>query len=201
MPRLEKGEKSKLNVTQKARHRVMAGLSWDPAVEPGLMDKVKALAGNRQTHYDLDLVCYIFGHDGNFIEHVSGETGRNVDLSEKIYHSGDNTHGDAEGDDEEISAELKDMPPFIGHLVFCALVRSGQGFGDIKAPEIRLADGYTNYNFLQTPLNDQNNKDMDSYIFARIYYSEEIWGLHYIGDYLKYPGQTDFTKKLKEYLI
>ncbi|MCD8566528.1 MAG: TerD family protein [Alphaproteobacteria bacterium] len=110
MPRLEKGEKTQLNVTQKARHRIMAGLAWDPARRAGFIEKIKDITGTPTTH-DLDLVCYIFGHDGGFIEHVSGDPGRNVDLSEKIYHSGDNMEGDAAGDDEEISAELKELPP------------------------------------------------------------------------------------------
>lgn len=196
MPRLEIGEKTALNVTLKARHRVMAGLSWDPASGGGFFSK-------NQTH-DLDLAAYVFTPDGAFIEHVSGEPGRNVDLSEKIYHSGDNTDGSAEGDDEEISAELRDIPPFIDHIIFCVLVRGGANFGEIAAPEIRLADGYTNYNFLQNPLNHESGKAMNAYVFARLYrtsLSESGWGLHYISRYENYAGQGLFAEGLKEYLI
>lgn len=203
MPRLEKGEKAQLNVTLKARHRVMAGLAWDPASKTGLMERVKELAGNPTAH-DLDLVCHIFGHDGGFIEHVSGEPGRNVDLSEKIYHSGDNTEGNAAGDDEEISVELRDLPPYIAQIVICAIIRGGHKFGEIAAPEIRLADGYTNHNLLQTPLNHPEGRDKSAFAFARLYRSpryETGWALHHIGEYLKYGGQHDFTEKLKEYLI
>lgn len=203
MPRLGKGEKTQLNVTQKARHRVMAGLSWAAARKSGLIEKMKEMAGSPTAH-DLDLVCYLFGHDCGFIEHVSGEPGRNVDLSEKIYHSGDNTVGDAQGDDEEISAELKDLPPYIAHMVICALVRSGHAFGEIAAPEIRLADGYTNHNLLQTPLNHPEGSDKNAFALAHIYHApafETGWGLHHIGEYIKYGGQADFTEKLKEYLI
>jgi tellurium resistance protein TerD len=181
----------------------MAGLSWDPARKTGVLEKMKEIAGTPTAH-DLDLVCYLFGHDGGFIEHVSGEAGRNVDLSEKIYHSGDNTDGDADGDDEEISAELKDLPPYIAHMIVCALVRSGHKFGEIAAPEIRLADGYTNHNLLYTPLNHAEGKDKSAYVFAHLYRaprSETGWNLHYVSQYRKYPGQPEFIETLKEYLI
>ncbi|MCD8497735.1 MAG: TerD family protein [Alphaproteobacteria bacterium] len=165
MPRLNKGEKTNLNVTQKARHRIMVGLSWDPAQTQGFMDKMREITGTPTAH-DLDLVCYLYSPDHSFVEHISGDAGRNVDLSEKIYHSGDNVDGDAAGDDEEISAELKDLPPYISHLVFCALVRSGHKFGDVEAPEIRLADGYTNHNLLLTPINHAEGKDKNGFVFA-----------------------------------
>lgn len=200
MPRLEKGEKAQLNVTLKARHRIMAGLSWDPARKTGLMEKMKEMAGAPTSH-DLDLVCYVFGHDGGFIEHVSGEPGRNVDLSERIYHSGDNTAGDAAGDDEEISAELRDLPPYIYQIVFCVIVRGGHKFGEVNAPEIRLADGYTNHNILQAPLNHAEGRDKSAYAFACLSRNprhETGWGVHYIGEYLKYAGQSEFVEELRK---
>lgn len=203
MPALEKGQSGPLNVTLKARRRIMAGLGWDPAEEPGFVDKVQALAGKKDIHHDLDLACYIFDAGLEYLGRVSAEPGFAVDSAEMIYHSGDNEEGYGDGDDEEISAELVDLPADIDRLVFTAIIRTKHSFKDIDTAEIRLADGYTNHNFLSLPINHKDGHRKNAFIFAEVFRDSEAesgWGLHHISDYAHYTGADGFPETLKRFL-
>lgn len=200
---IKKGEHRPLNVTKKARHRIMAGLGWDPADEPGFLDKAKALATRKDTHHDLDLVCLTYDKDLHLLESISADPGNTVGADERIYHSGDNEEGYGEGDDEEISAELKELDNAVHHIVFLALIRTTHTFKDIAEAEIRLADGYTNHNFVSEALTHEDGRDLDAFAFAHIYRdqdNEKGWRLHYIGEYMRYGSLESISDSLKAHL-
>lgn len=194
---MEAGDKKPLNVTQQARHRVMVGLGWDPAEEPSLWEQIKSLFVKKNHHHDLDLSCFIYDAQKNFIESVSADTRKAIDASGKIYHSGDNEEGIGEGDDEEISVELKEIDDIIHHIIFKAHIKTGHTFSDIEDTHIRLADGYTNHNFLQQDMQCDAGQKADAYVFCRLYRNDDQWQIHFIGEYVK----TDDTKSWDETLV
>jgi len=202
---LIKGSHKKLNVTKEARHRIMVGLGWDPADEMGVIEKMKSVAKSKEFYHDLDLACYIYDKDGNNISSVSAEPGQSIDHTGNIYHSGDNVEGYGEGDDEEISVELKDLNANIHHIIFTAQIRTGHVFREIDAAEIRLADGYTNHNFLQTPLIDDEGLDKNAYIFVHLYRAPDAkadqWMLHHVAEYMNANNIDAWHKRLKDFLI
>lgn len=201
MPDIEKGQHTTLNVTQKARHRVFAGLGWDPKEKASLMEKAKELIGGPKTWHDLDLSCFIYDTRKSFIQSVTAETGSHINESGAIYHSGDNEEGIGDGDDEQISAELKDMDENIGHLVFIATIKSGHTFGDITAPTIRLVDGYSGHEFLSAPLDTKDGSDKVAFVFAHIYRNAlGQWMLHYIGEFLNVEGTQSRPAIVAAYL-
>ena len=177
MAAMQKGQCKPLNVTQKAKHRIVVGLGWDPAEEKGLIGKVQAIAQGKETHHDLDLSCHIFNINKELIETISAEPDRLIDASEHIYHSGDNEEGIGEGDDEEISVELKNLPKTIHHILFTAKIKSGHGFHEINNPEIRLADAYTNHNLLVQLLDEPENEKNNFFIFCRLTREKDGWNL------------------------
>ncbi len=183
MSKLQKNEITKLNVTQKSRHRIFVGLGWDPNDKVGLLDKAKAIAGRRALHHDLDLSCYIFDAEKNCLEHVYAD--RHSDESGQVYHSGDNIEGIGGGDDEQISVELKNLPAHIHSIVFVASIKNGHVFSEINSPEIRIGDGYSGRNFLSQDLSEDEGGEKSGFIFVRIYRDEnDGWMLHYIGRYI-----------------
>lgn len=185
MPRLQKGEHSSLNVTQKAQHRIYAGLGWDPGGHTGLVGKLREMFGLRKPWHDLDLSCMLFDKDKKIIGHVSTEPGHNSTQKGRIYHSGDSAEGFGDGDDEQISVELLKLDPAIHTILFFATIKSGHVFGEIDSPEIRLADGYSNHNFLQLDLKHPEGKDKPTFLFASIYRTgPESWNVHNISTYL-----------------
>ena len=176
MPRLEKGEHCPLNVTKKAEHRVLAGLGWEPHAHAGMLEKLGAAMGLKSINHDLDLACLTFDEQKNLLGTISAIPGYSTDGSGRIYHSGDNVAGEGDGDDEQVSVELLKLDPSIHYIMFVATIKSGHTFGEIDSPEIRLADGYSNHNFLITPLTH--------FAFASIYRKEEGWNIHNISTYI-----------------
>ena len=200
MTSLQKGIKTPLNVTQEAKHRVFVGLGWDPKEKAGIGEKIGALIGGKETHHDLDLSCFYYDADKNYLGVVTAaDANLHSDPSGTIYHSGDNVEGIGEGDDEQVSVELKDLPPEIHHIVFKASIKSGHTFNDVASPEIRLCDGYTGHCFLDVSLLD-NHADQDAFIFVRLYRDGDGWRVHHIGDFVKNQSLEAWNDKLKEYL-
>lgn len=201
MAKLQKGQITTLNVTQEAQHRVVVGLGWDPNENTGLVDKAKALSKRQSTHHDLDLSCYVFDVNGHYISHICAISDKHTDQTGKIYHSGDNTEGVGDGDDEQISVELKDIDPAIHSIIFVASIKSGHVFGEINAPEIRIADGYSKHNFLHHDLSDRDGEKHKSFAFIRLLKTpDNTWKLHYISEYIEPLVDGQQAANLKKYL-
>lgn len=200
MPSLKKGETGPLNVTKEARHRVFVGLGWDPNEDTGLIDKAKAMVKGQELNHDLDLSAYVFDAKNRMISHICADSGRHTDQTGKIYHSGDNTEGLGDGDDEQISVELKNLDPLIHQIVFTASIKTGQTFGDINNPEIRIADGYSEHTFLHHNLKTEGGGNAHAYIFVRIFRDSNAWALTHIDEYLQDNDREDWLTQIRKHL-
>lgn len=201
MPRLEKGEHAPLNVTQKGQHRIYAGLGWDPHVNANIMEKLGAMVGIKKTYHDLDLSCLLFDAHKNPLPDIAIGPARHVDQSGHIYHSGDSIAGVGDGDDEQLSVELRDVTSSIHYLMFVASIKSGHTFGEVVSPEIRLADGYSNHNFLQAPLTHPEGRLKSAFAFASIYRQGDGWNVHNISTYLDLSAVQKPNGVLKSLLV
>jgi tellurium resistance protein TerZ len=200
MPKIEQNEHTPLNVTQQAKHRILAGLSWEPNPKHGLLDKIKGFVSGKTITHDLDLLCFAFDAQKNLIEFVSADTDHAASADGHIYHSGDDQDGAGEGDDEQISAELKNLGPDVHHLVFVVSVKSGQSLDQVHQPEIRLADGYSNHNFLVESLAGPEAKGQSAFIFARVYRQENGWMLYNISRFTVLPAPDGWPEVLAPHL-
>ncbi|MBX2833672.1 MAG: tellurium resistance TerZ family protein [Micavibrio sp.] len=200
MPKMEAGQTVPLNVTRESQWRVLCGLGWDP-VEGTIIDKAKAFAQGKSSHHDLDLSCYLYDAQGRCIGEVSAAEGRLTDQTGKIYHSGDNIEGVGDGDDEQISVELKDLDTVIHSIIFVASIKSGHSFDEINSPEVRLADGYSGHNFMYEALNGDNGVGKNRYIFARLFKDAlGIWMIDFINTYETAEDGDDLSALLKKHL-
>jgi len=179
-----KGETVPLFVTQQAKRRVICGLQWD-----SLNDKKYA--------FDLDLACILFDADKECVDGVSGKPDETIDQSGAVYHTGDDTTGAGEGDDEQVSIELLNLPEEVQTVVFLVEIQSNHGFADIRNPIVRIADGMTDRSQLHVSLEGGDNT---ACVFASISRRNDGWLLHYIGDYIKGGDIEDWVEKLQEYL-
>ncbi len=200
MGKIAKGSHQKLNVTEQARRRIMVGLGWDPAEKPSFGDKIKKIAGIKHLHHDLDLFCYCYDEARQYIDLVSAEPGKTVNADSTIYHSGDNEEGYGEGDDEEISVELRDLDARIVHLVFKTEVRTGHTFGEVSAPAMRIADGYTDHNFIESDLKSIEGENASAYAFVHLYRKDDGWNLHYIDEFFDAGAVSNWPEELKRFL-
>jgi len=179
----EKGQKVPLNHTLKSRQRVLAGLSWDAREDKvGLMGKVM----NTDSQHDLDISCYVYNRQGEFIDFVGAEAQDSMDQSGKIYHSGDDMSGAGEGDDESISAELAELPGNVHGIVYLIEIRSNHVFADIASPYVRLADGMTDNNLLEINISHDECTDKIAFVAFSIFRSIESstgWMLYNVSEY------------------
>lgn len=172
-----------LNVTKEANHRVFVGLGWDPNEKISVLKEITHVVKGKPLHHDLDLLCFIFDENKNLIGSVTADPTQSTNESGKIYHSGDNVEGLGDGDDEQISVELKDLDENIHHIVFLTTIKTGQTFTDVTSPEIHIADGYSNRGFLHVDLKNADGNDKPAFLFARIYKSGDEWMLHDISEF------------------
>ncbi len=201
MARIPKGESFPLNVTKEGRQRIFVGLGWDPNESVGLKDRALGKLGLKDTHHDLDLSCYIYDQNKRYISHVSVEEGRAVDQTGQIYHSGDNVKGVGEGDDEQISVELKDLDPAIAMIVFKASIKSGHTFNEVTQPEIRLVDAYSRRVFLELSLQEGNENNRPAFVFTALLRAPEgTWSVHHISKFIDAPEDGHWAEKIKSYI-
>ncbi len=164
MTLLNKGEKAPLNHTLKARQRIVAGLSWDAREDTvGLIGRIKG-----DSQHDLDISCYIYNKEGEFIDFVGPDAQDSMDESEAIYHSGDDQSGTGDGDDEFISAELAGLPADTYGMVFLVEVRSEHVFSDVAAPFARIADGMDNKNLIEISITGEGANSSTAFVMAAI---------------------------------
>lgn len=194
------GDGTALNVTQEGNRRVFVGLGWDPNEKPRLGDTLGALIGARKKHHDLDLSCFYFGNDGAYLGVVSAQPEAHTGAAGRIYHSGDNVEGIGEGDDEQVSVELKDLPNDIHHLVFKAAIKSGHSFSDVAGASIRLCDGYTGRCFVEHELSGEHSSENNAYVFVHLYRQDDGWMIHTIAEFQKNTLLEDWGEQLKRYL-
>ncbi|MCB1563393.1 MAG: hypothetical protein KDJ75_07460, partial [Alphaproteobacteria bacterium] len=62
--------------------------------------------------------------------------------------------------------------------------KSGHTFGEINAPEIRLVDGYSGYEFLKVHLGEEEGAAaLPAFIFVHLYRDGEGWMVRHVGEY------------------
>ena len=195
--RMTKGSVSPLHVTKEAQHRIFIGLGWDPHLHTTLKERIGNVLARKQHHHDLDLACYAYDANYNLVEVVSADTREAATQSGKIYHSGDNVEGIGDGDDEQISVELKDLDDYIVHLLFTVRIKSGHKFGEIKDPQVRLVDGYSNRVFLEHSLSAPEGNDKSGYAFVHLFWTAESWQMRLVDEYFDTITTKDLDALIK----
>ena len=200
MTSISKGQEGPLLYTTTSRGRVIIGLGWDARE-----DKVKLLNKivKKDTQHDLDIVCYVYDEEGEFIDFVGAEAQDSIDQSGKIYHSGDEMTGTAEGDDEFISAELMVLPDEIHGMVFLVEIQSQHVFEDISDANVRLADGIDNKNLLETSMKTEEGARTNTFVFASIFRNKKSqtgWTLRNISDFPDISQIEEWGSYLSQYV-
>lgn len=114
--------------------RVRMGLGWDAVKKRGLF-------GSRAQSIDLDASALLFDANGALVDQVWFQQLTSHDGS--IQHTGDNTTGAGEGDDESIRVYLDGVSPAVQTIVFTVNSFTGQDFSQIENAFCRLIDETT----------------------------------------------------------
>lgn len=175
---LVKGQKLNLSKEVDGLKMVVVGLGWD-AAKKGLFRSTPNI--------DCDASAIILGTDNKYMDVVY--YGNLYDASNCVRHHGDNLTGDGDGDDEQITVDLANMPSSIGKIVFAVNIYAckdrKQDFGMIKNAFIRIVDNSTGKEICKYNLSE-NYTGKTAMIFAEVYKKDDEWKFNAIGQ-----GTTD----------
>lgn len=224
----KKNETVPLQVTKKARERILVALNWEPreltkeekhnrtlrGLKDVLNGNIFLLAHNirkigektdspdgretSDTAYDLDLCCYGYDRDGNFALLIDTDAWNAIDESGKIYHSGDNMEGYSGHDDEQIYIELKDLPDQYTDFVFVIKSDCAHELDVLETVSARVADSFTNSDLLHIDMAALEDKGNYAYVFSHIHKRNGEWFLKNISEFTDF--ENDWPEYLKKYL-
>lgn len=186
--------------TKSGRERVVVAIRWDER-----NDKITLVDKLRRQHYqhDLDVSCFVYADDGTYIDFVGSMAQDSMDETGCIYHSGDDSTGAGDGDDEFISVELAGLPDGTKHLIFVTEIRTSHTFSQILSPNLRIADGMTNKNLFEHPLGGAAGADKQACVMIKLSRdstSPTGWMMDVVDEYPDLAEVSDWGSHLTRYL-
>ena len=120
---ITKGQVFDLQKEDPELNSVFVGIGWDVGENDG-------------TQFDLDACAFLMGSDGLISEASDFIYFRNLrHPTGAVVHSGDNTTGDGEGDDEAITVDFSLLPDSVSRIAFTVSIYEAferqQTFGQI----------------------------------------------------------------------
>ncbi len=171
---LEKGQKINLQKADgSSLQKVVLGVGWDVAKSKGFLG-----FGGGAGSIDLDASCILFDDNKQVLDVVYFGQLRSKDGS--IVHSGDNLTGEGDGDDEQITVSLPQLPANVKSLVFTVSSFRGQTFEKVENAFCRLVDQSSGQEIAKYSLSTQGAHT--ALIIAKIYRHNNEWKMHAIGE-------------------
>lgn len=139
-----------MNIVQRDQKVKLSDLLPDfEVLKVGLGWKVDASG----EEFDLDASAFMLTHDNQVRNKKDFVFYNNLsDISGVLQHSGDNVTG-GEGDCEQITVNMKAVPPEIGHITFVVTIHKAlerqQTFGRVNDAYIRVVDAKTGKEILR----------------------------------------------------
>ncbi|MCE6957752.1 TerD family protein [Cereibacter sphaeroides] len=170
---LKKGGNVSLSKEAPGLASITVGLGWDPRVTDG-----KA--------FDLDASVFVCGADGKVLDDKHFIFyGNKVGLAGAIEHSGDNTTGVGDDeDDEKVKIDLPKVPETVTKMVFAVTIHEaderGQNFGQVPKAHIRVVNNADNAELARYDLVEDYSTET-AMILGELYRNNGEWKLKAIG--------------------
>jgi len=171
---LTKGQKISLDKEAGASlTRVVMGLGWDAVKSKGFLG-----FGAKSADVDLDASCVLFDDTNKPLDVVWFRQLKSRDGS--VSHSGDNRTGAGDGDDEQVTVNLQQVPPNVKSIVFTVNSFTGQSFAQVENAYCRLINADNNKEVARFNLSVQGNHNAQ--LMAKLYRHNGEWKMHAIGE-------------------
>lgn len=169
---LQKGANLSLSKADPSLSKLVIGLGWDPRATDG-------------AKFDLDASAFLLGSNGKvrsqadfiFYNQLKSQDG-------SIEHTGDNTTGEGDGDDEQLKVELTRVPADVDKIVFTVTIHDAdarkQNFGQIGGAFIRIINETTGAEVVRYDLAEDASTET-AMIFAELYRNNGEWKFRAIG--------------------
>ena len=185
-----------------------AGLQWDP--NPEKTQGFSLLS----SHHDIDLCCMLLNKKGHYVDVISPTN--KVDESSyrlQILHTGDNTTGEGDLEDEEIRINLTTLDFAIHHIAFFVTAKNEIAFQDIEAPYCHFMDSASFRRFLSIDLKRHRpSKNADAMLDTQPFLvsclsrvaandlSGDHWALRSILQYVPSPSLNAIEETVQNHL-
>ncbi|MGU3294649.1 TerD family protein [Williamsia sp. M5A3_1d] len=151
---------------------VSVGLGWD----------IRSTTG---TDFDLDASAIAAGTDKKVLSDKHFIFFNNLTSPDgSIEHTGDNTTGEGEGDDEVIKVNLSAVPPEVDAIVFPVSIYDAdarsQSFGQVRNAFIRVIDQANNKELARYDLSEDASTET-AMVFGELYRSGSEWKFRAVG--------------------
>ena len=195
---LQKGQKIDLTKGNSSLNRIQVGLGWDPVQSKGgggLFGAFKSAPA-----IDCDASVFMLTDDKFVNKNDLVYFGNLKSTCLSVVHSGDNTTGDGDGDDEVIMVELKSVPDRINKLIFVVNIydcaKRKQDFGMIQNAYIRVVDPKNGAELLRYNLSD-NYGGLTTLVTGEIYRHNGEWKFGAVGDGTTDQNLTQISKRFQ----
>jgi tellurium resistance protein TerD len=173
---LQKGGNVNLSKEAPGLSKMTVGLGWDARATDGaafdLDGAVFLLNSSGQVRSDADFIFY------NNLKSADGS----------IVHSGDNTTGAGEGDDETVNLELSKIPADVDKIVLAVTIHDAetrrQNFGMVGKAFIRCINAAGGTEIARYDLSEDGSTEA-AMIFGEVYRAGADWKFRAIGQGFK----------------
>jgi tellurium resistance protein TerD len=151
---------------------VIVGLGWDARTTTG-------------TDFDLDASALLAGAEGKVISDQHFVFFNNLKSPDgSVEHTGDNTTGEGEGDDEAIKVNLAGVPADVAKIVFPVSIYEAearqQSFGQVRNAYIRVVNQADNKELARYDLTEDASTET-AMVFGELYRHGAEWKFRAIG--------------------
>lgn len=169
---LAKGQNVVLNQDGTPLADVTVGLGWDARPVGG-------------TDFDLDASAIICGPDQKVVSDRHFVFYNNLTSPDgAVRHTGDNTTGEGDGDDEQLLVDLDRLDEKTGQIVFTVSIHDaqnrGQNFGQVEDAYIRVLDNLTGREMCRYELS-YDAAGETAMVFGALYRRGGEWKFRAIG--------------------
>ncbi|MFO1369361.1 MAG: TerD family protein [Marinagarivorans sp.] len=169
---LQKGGNVNLSKEAPSLKKLIVGLGWDPRATDGaafdLDGSAFLLKGDGKVRSDADFIFY------NNLKSADGS----------IVHLGDNTTGQGDGDDEQLTIDLAAVPADVERVVVAVTIHDAdsrrQNFGQVSKAYIRVLNADGNKEIARFDLSEDGSTET-AMIFGEVYRAGAEWKFKAVG--------------------
>lgn len=170
---MHKGEEVNLETLDPTLKHVVIGVGWSAPAE------------NHGFPVDIDASAFLLNRHGNVRRDTDFIFYNNLDTDGGVIkHTGDNTTGDAEGDDESIEIDLENLGFDVEKIAFSVTIHNAeerqQTFGLVKDAYIRIVNKLTGQELAHFDLTEDASED-NAIIFGELEREGASWKFKALG--------------------
>lgn len=169
---LTKGANVSLSKESPGLTKILAGLGWENRATDGAA-------------FDLDVCVFLLKSDGKVRNDSDFIFYNNLKSSDgSVEHTGDNTTGEGDGDDEVVKVNLESVPSDVEKLAFTVTIHEAdvrrQNFGQVNNAFMRIVNDSNGTEIARFDLSEDYSTET-SMIFGEIYRYGGEWKFKAIG--------------------